>query len=44
MDVPEGQQLFLVVTPFAEMYGAHASRVPGVMTLAGAAVQVPLLP
>jgi len=41
--VPKGQQLFLVVTPFAEMFGAHASRVPGVMTLADASVRVPLL-
>jgi ABC-2 type transport system ATP-binding protein len=41
--VPEGQQLFLVVSPFAEMYGAHASRVPGVMTLEATTVQVPLL-
>ena len=43
VDVPEGQQLFLVVTPFAEMYGAHASRVPGVMTLEDATVRVPVL-
>ena len=41
--VPAGQQLFLAVTPFAEMFGAHASRVPGVMTLADAKVQVPVL-
>lgn len=41
--VPAGQQLFLVVSPFAEMYGAHASRVPGIMTLADAVVKVPVL-
>lgn len=41
--VPAGQQLFLVVTPSAEMYGAHTSRVPGLMTLAGTTVRVPLL-
>ena len=43
VEVPEGSQLFLVATPYAEMYGAHASRVPGVMTLAEAAVEVPVL-
>lgn len=42
--VPEGQQLFLVVSPFAEMFASHTSRVPGVMTLAAAKVQVPVLP
>jgi hypothetical protein len=42
--VPAGQQLFLAVTPFAEMYGAHASRVPGVITLTDAVVDVPVLP
>ena len=42
--VPAGQQLFLAVTPFAEMFGAHASRVPGVITLADATVRVPVLP
>ena len=42
--VPEGQQLFLAVTPFVEMYGGHTSRVPGLMTLADAKVSVPLLP
>jgi ABC-2 type transport system ATP-binding protein len=44
VEVPEGQQLFLVVTPSAEMYGGHTSRVPGVMALDGAAVRVPVLP
>ena len=41
--VPEGQQLFLVVSPFAEMFGSHTSRVPGVMTLTDATVRVPVL-
>jgi pimeloyl-ACP methyl ester carboxylesterase len=41
--VPEGQQLFLVVTPSAEMYGGFSSRVPGVMTLDDVTVRVPLL-
>ncbi len=41
--VPAGQQLFLAVTPFAEMFGAHASRVPGVMSLSDVTVDVPLL-
>ena len=43
VQVPAGQQLFLAVTPFAEMFGAHASRVPGLITLAGATVDVPVL-
>ena len=42
--VAEGQQLFLVVTPSAEMYAGYSSRVPGVMTLTDATVRVPLLP
>ncbi|HVM27830.1 MAG TPA: hypothetical protein VM433_09175, partial [Mycobacteriales bacterium] len=41
--VPEGAQLFLAATPSAEMFGAHTSRVPGVMTLDAATVRVPLL-
>ena len=41
--VPEGQQLFLVVSPFAEMFGSHTSRVPGLMTLTDASVRVPVL-
>ena len=41
--VPAGQQLFLAVTPFAEMYGGHTSRVPGLMTLADAVVDVPVV-
>ncbi|MCW2605402.1 MAG: X-Pro dipeptidyl-peptidase family [Frankiales bacterium] len=41
--VPAGQQLFLAVTPFAEMFGLHASRVPGLLTLDDAVVDVPLL-
>ena len=41
--VPAGQQLFLAVTPFAEMYGAHASRIPGLLTLSDAVVDVPVL-
>jgi ABC-2 type transport system ATP-binding protein len=43
VEVPEGSQLFLVVTPYAEMFGAHASRVPGLMTLTDATVRVPVL-
>jgi hypothetical protein len=42
--VPEGQQLFLVVSPVAEMFAGQGSRVPGVMTLTDAKVRVPLLP
>ena len=41
--VPEGQQLFLVVAPSAEMFGGHTSRIPGVMMLADAAVRVPVV-
>ncbi|MBK5307297.1 MAG: alpha/beta hydrolase [Frankiaceae bacterium] len=41
--VPAGQQLFLAVTPFAEMYGGATSRVPGLMTLSDAMVDVPVL-
>ncbi|MCW2681530.1 MAG: peptidase [Frankiales bacterium] len=44
VEVPEGQQLFLVVTPLAEMYAGYGSRVPGIMTLADAKVRVPVLP
>ena len=43
VEVPEGQQLFLVVTPFAEMFASHTSRVPGTMTLTDAVVRVPVL-
>jgi hypothetical protein len=43
VEVAEGEQLFLLVTPVAEMFGAHTSRVPGVMTLDAASVRVPLL-
>lgn len=43
VEVPAGQSLFLVATPSAEMFGAHTSRVPGVMTLTDATVRVPLL-
>ncbi len=44
VEVPEGQQLFLVVTPVAEMYAGYGSRVPGIMTLTDAKVRVPVLP
>lgn len=44
VQVPEGQQLFLVVSPVAEMFAGQGSRVPGVMTLTDAKVRVPLLP
>ncbi|HWH29347.1 MAG TPA: hypothetical protein VNU26_10355, partial [Mycobacteriales bacterium] len=43
LEVPEGDQLFLVVAPSAEMFGAHTSRVPGLMTLDAASVRVPVL-
>jgi pimeloyl-ACP methyl ester carboxylesterase len=44
VEVPAGQQLFLVVSPVAEMFTGFSSRVPGVMTLTDAAVRVPVLP
>ena len=44
VEVPKGQRLFLVVSPFAEIYAGNASRVPGAMTLSDMKVRVPVLP
>ena len=41
--VPEGQSLFLTVSPVADMFAAHGSRSPSAMVLDGAKVRVPVV-
>ena len=41
--VPAGQTLFLLVSPVADMYATHGSRVPGALLLEGAKVSVPVV-
>jgi hypothetical protein len=33
VDVPKGQNLYLVVSPVSDMFASHGSRVPGVVQL-----------
>ena len=39
--VPEGQTLFLTVTPFSDMYFGHGSRVPGALILSDLELTLP---
>ena len=41
VDVPEGQSLFLLVTPTSDMFSGHGSRTPGVIVLDNAKVNLP---
>ena len=39
--VPEGETLFLTVTPFSDMYFGHGSRVPGALVLSDLLLSLP---
>lgn len=41
VNVPEGQSLYLTVTPFSDMFFAHGSRSPGAMVLNDLTVTLP---
>ena len=41
VDVPEGQSLFLTVTPFSDMFFGHGSRPPGALVLSDLTVTLP---
>ncbi len=41
VDVPEGQTLYLTITPFSDMFFGHGSRPPGALALSGLAVNLP---
>jgi ABC-2 type transport system ATP-binding protein len=40
VDVPAGQSLFLTVSPIADMFIAHGSRLPGILVLDGTTLTV----
>jgi hypothetical protein len=42
VDVPEGQTLFLMVSPISDMAAGFGSRVAGPMTLEDVAVRLPV--
>jgi ABC-2 type transport system ATP-binding protein len=42
--VPEGQTLFLVVSPVADAFGLHGSRVPGAAVLEDLVLELPVVP
>ena len=42
VDVPEGQTLFLTVSPVSDMFAVHGSRVPGALVLEDTVVQLPV--
>ena len=42
VQVPEGQKLFLTVSPVADMFGGHGSRTPGAIVLEDVKVNVPV--
>ncbi len=42
VDVPEGQKLFLTVSPVSDMFVLHGSRVPGALVLQDTVVQLPV--
>ena len=42
-EIPEGQSLFLTVSPVSDMFPGHGSRTPGAMLLQNAQVRVPLV-
>lgn len=41
VEVPEGQTLYLTVSPVADMYAAHGSRVPGAFVLSDTVLELP---
>ena len=43
VDVPAGQSLFLMVSPFSEMFVGMGSRTPGVIALTDAVVRLPVV-
>jgi ABC-2 type transport system ATP-binding protein len=43
VDVPEGQKLFLTVSPVSDMFVGHGSRTPGGLVLRDTVVQVPVV-
>ena len=42
VEVPEGQSLFLTVSPVSDMFVGHGSRVPGAIVLDDAVVRLPV--
>lgn len=42
VDVPEGEQLFLTITPLSDMYFGHGSRTPGALVLSDLKLSLPL--
>ena len=42
-EIPEGQSLFLTVSPVSDMFPGHGSRTPGTMILEDARVRVPVV-
>jgi hypothetical protein len=40
--VPEGQTLFLTISPVSDMYFGHASRVPGALVLGNLKLSLPV--
>ena len=40
-EIPEGQSLFLTVSPVSDMYFGHASRTPGAMVLSDVKLTLP---
>jgi ABC-2 type transport system ATP-binding protein len=43
VDVPEGQSLFVMATPFSDTFAAMGSRTPGAIVLEDAKVRLPLV-
>lgn len=43
VEIPEGQTLYLTITPVSDMYAAHGSRVPGAAVLTGLKLFLPTL-
>jgi ABC-2 type transport system ATP-binding protein len=43
IEIPEGQSLFLTVSPVSDMFVGHGSRTPGTMLLDNAVVHVPVV-
>ncbi|MGI8773842.1 MAG: alpha/beta hydrolase family protein [Actinomycetota bacterium] len=41
VEVPEGQNLYLTVSPISDIFAAHGSRVPGVMVLEDLELRLP---
>lgn len=41
IEIPEGQTLFLTITPLSDMYFGHSSRTPGGLVLSGLEVKIP---